>query len=148
MAMSTGGAGRKMNSDINVTPFIDVLLVLLVIFMITQPMLRRALEIQVPLEEQSQATQSPSTNIVLEIAADGAYTINTQPVDRGALGSRLREIYDPRPDKLLFLKVHSSRPFRDVIDAIDVARGSGVLVFGLAPPTAEEAAAATAARGS
>ncbi len=144
MSMATSGGGG-MNSDINITPFIDVLLVLLVIFMIAQPMLRKVLEIQVPLEEQSQATQTPSTNIVLEIKADGSYAVNTQPVEKAQLGVRLREIYDPRPDKLLFIKADNGRPFRDVIEVIDVARGAGVQVFGLAPPTAEEAAAAVAA---
>jgi biopolymer transport protein TolR len=140
MAMATGTKG-KMNSDINITPFIDVLLVLLVIFMITQPMLRKVLEIQVPVEEQSQATQQPSSNIVLEIKADGSYAINTQPVDRTALTAKFHEVYDARPDKLLFLKVANNREYREVIDVIDVARGAGVKVFGLAPPTAEETAA-------
>ena len=146
MAMATGGSGR-VNSDINITPFIDVLLVLLVIFMITLPMSRKVLEIQVPKEEQSQATSQPSTNIVIEIAEDGALTINTQPVSKENLGSRFHEIYDVRPDKLLFIKVHNSRPYKEVIEVIDVPRGAGVKVFGLAPPTAEEAAAAAAARG-
>jgi biopolymer transport protein ExbD len=143
MAMSTTGGGG-MNSDINITPFIDVLLVLLVIFMITLPMSRRVLEIQVPKEEQSEATTQPSTNIVLEIAENGALSINTQPVAKDALSARFHEIYDVRPDKLLFLKVHNSRPYNEVISIIDVARGAGVRVFGLAPPTAEEAAAAPA----
>jgi len=123
-----------------------VLLVLLVIFMITLPMSRMVLEIQVPKEEQSQATSQPSTNIVIEIAENGAYSINTQPVAKENLLARFHEIYDPRPDKLLFIKVHNSRPYREVVEVIDIARGAGVKVFGLAPPTAEEAAAA-AARG-
>ena len=143
MAMATGTKG-KMNSDINITPFIDVLLVLLVIFMITQPMLRKVLEIQVPKEEQSQATTAPSTNIVIEIKADGSLAINTQPVERTNLNARFHEIYDVRPDKLLFIKVANSRPYHDVIDIIDIARGAGVKVFGIAPPTAEEAAATAA----
>ena len=137
MALATGTKG-KMNSDINITPFIDVLLVLLVIFMITQPMLRKVLEIQVPVEEQSQATTQPSTNIVLEIKPDGSYAINTQPVDRAGLTAKFHEIYDVRPDKLLFLKIANNREYREVIEVIDVARGAGVKVFGLAPPTAEE----------
>ncbi len=145
MAVSTGGG---MNSDINVTPFIDVLLVLLVIFMIAQPLLRKVLEIQVPLEEQSQATQTPSTNIVIELLADGSYAINTQPVEKSAMVARFREIYDPRPDKLLFIKAANNRAYKDVVEVIDMARAAGVLVFGLAPPTAEEAAAAAAAGGS
>jgi biopolymer transport protein ExbD len=141
MAMAVG-SGQAVKSDINITPFIDVLLVLLVIFMITQPMLRKVLEIQVPREEQSQASQQPSTNIVIEIKEDGSYAINTQPVTKDALLARFHEIYDNRSEKLLFIKVSNLRPYKDVIDVIDVARGAGVKVFGLAPPTAEEAAAA------
>jgi biopolymer transport protein TolR len=133
MAVDSGGT---MNSEINITPFIDVLLVLLVIFMITLPMSRRVLDIQVPLEEQSQATTDPSTSIVLEIKADGSYAINTQPVERNQLAARLHEIYDARGDKLLFVKVDNRRRYSEVIYAIDVARGAGVKVFGLAPPEA------------
>jgi biopolymer transport protein TolR len=144
MAMAVG-SGEGSMSDINVTPFIDVLLVLLVIFMISQPLLRKVLEIQVPMEEQSQATTQPSANIVLEIRPDGSLAINTQDVDRAALNARFHEIYDVRPDKLLFLKVANNREYKEVIEVIDIARGAGVKVFGLAPPTAEEAAAAVAA---
>ncbi|HEY2804228.1 MAG TPA: biopolymer transporter ExbD [Gemmatimonadales bacterium] len=143
MAMG-GGGGGNMNSDINITPFIDVLLVLLVIFMLTIPTLRKVLEIQVPKEEQSQSTTSQSNNIVLEIKADGAITINTQPVDKTALLAKFHEIYDVRPDKLLFIKADNNRPYNDVITVIDIARAGGVKVFGIAPPTAEEAAAAAA----
>jgi biopolymer transport protein TolR len=144
MSMAVG-SGSSMKSEINITPFIDVLLVLLVIFMITQPMLRKVLEIQVPKEEQSQATQQPSTNIVIEIKEDGTLAINTQPVTKAGLLAKFHEIYDVRAEKLLFIKVANARPYSDVIEVIDVARGAGVKVFGLAPPTAEEAAA-TAAR--
>ena len=143
MAASSGTGGPS--KDINITPFIDVLLVLLVIFMVTLPTLRKVLEIQVPKEEQSQSTTQPSTNIVIEIKSDGSLAINTQPVDRGGLNAKFHEIYDVRPDKLLFIKVDNTRPWHDVIDVIDIARGAGVKVFGLAPPTAAEAAAAAAA---
>jgi biopolymer transport protein TolR len=145
MAMAVG-SGQGMKSDINITPFIDVLLVLLVIFMITQPMLRKVLEIQVPKEEQSEATKQRSDNIVILIDSAGALAINTQPVTRDGLLAKFHEIYDNRPEKLLFIKVDNRRPYKDVIEVIDVARGAGVTVFGLAPPTAEEAAAAAAAR--
>ena len=135
MASATGDSG-SMNSDINVTPFIDVLLVLLVIFMITLPLSRRVLDIQVPKEEQATRTNEPSTSIVLEIKADGSIAINTQPVDLPTLASRLHEIYDARGDKLLFIKVDNSRKYREVVNVIDIARGAGVKVFGLAPPDA------------
>ncbi len=139
MAMATSAGGGGMNSDINITPFIDVLLVLLVIFMVTLPMARKVLDIQVPVEEQSKASQAPSTNIVLELKDDGSIAINTQPVDASNLSARLHEIYDARAEKLLFIKAANSRQFKDVINVIDVARGAGVVIFGLAPPEAAQA---------
>ena len=144
MSMAVG-SGQSMKSEINITPFIDVLLVLLVIFMMTLPMARKVLEIQVPKEEQSQATQQQSNNIVIEIKEDGSMAINTQPVAKENLLAKFHEIYDPRADKLLFIKVNNTRPYSEVIAVIDVARGAGVKVFGLAPPTAEEQAAMAAA---
>jgi biopolymer transport protein ExbD len=130
-----------MNSEINITPFIDVLLVLLVIFMITVAIYRKVLDIQVPVEQTGPSKPDPN-QIILEIKADGSMAINTQVVDSSALGQRLYEIYSVRPDKLLFIKADDGRPYQEVIRAIDVARGSGVQVFGLAPSTAAVAAKA------
>jgi biopolymer transport protein ExbD len=130
MSMTAPSAG--LNSNINITPFIDVLLVLLVIFMITLPMARKVLDIQVPVENKDQ-TSKPTPQIVLSLHADGSMDINTQPVLRSELASRLIGIYSVRPDKLIFIKADNSRKFMEVIDLIDVARGAGVKVFGLAP---------------
>jgi biopolymer transport protein TolR len=141
MAMAT--AGKGMNSDINITPFIDVLLVLLVIFMITQPMLRKVLDIQVPVEEQ-QKNQKPTPQIVLSLHADGSMDINTQPVTKPELLARLHEIFDVRPDKLIFIKSDNSRKYQEVIELMDIGRGAGVKVFGLAPADAAVAGATAA----
>ena len=135
MSMATS-SGSSMNSDINITPFIDVLLVLLVIFMITVAIYRKVLDIQVPIETQGPSKPDPN-QIILEIKADGSMAINTQAVDSSALGQRLYEIYSVRPDKLLFIKADDGRPYQEVIRVIDVARGAGVQVFGLAPGNAQ-----------
>jgi biopolymer transport protein ExbD len=129
MAVESGSA---MNSDINITPFIDVLLVLLVIFMITVSVFRKVLDIQVPVEQTGPAKPDPN-QIILEIKADGSMAVNTQAVDSAGLGQYLYGVYNVRPDKLLFIKVDDSQKYQKVIWAIDVARGAGVQVFGLAP---------------
>jgi biopolymer transport protein TolR len=139
MSMAVG-SGSSMNSEINITPFIDVLLVLLVIFMITVAIYRKVLDIQVPIETVGPSKPDPN-QIILEIKADGSMAINTQVVDSSALGQRLYEIYSVRPDKLLFIKADDGRPYQEVIRVIDVARGAGVQVFGLAPSTAAAAKA-------
>jgi len=127
MAMTTGSSAG-VQSDINVTPMIDVLLVLLIIFMITQPLSRMALDVQVPPPDTPQTTKAPPSQIVLELADGGGYSINGQPVPRDQLDTQIHAIYDQRPAKLLFIKAGPNRIYQDVIQAMDVARGAGVLI--------------------
>lgn len=133
MAMSSTGSGEGLSSDINVTPMIDVLLVLLIIFMITQPLSRKAFDVQVPPEQQQQQKQQESSQIVLELRADGSYAINAQPVAPSQLDAKFHEIYDQRPAKLLFIKAAGTRKYQDVIEAMDIAHGAGVQVIGFTP---------------
>jgi biopolymer transport protein ExbD len=144
MAMATGGRGG-LTSDINVTPMIDVLLVLLIIFMITLPLSRRDFDVQVPAEQKNQPKQKrqQSDQIVLELRPDGSYAINTQPVPFEQLDAKFHEYYDQRPAKLLFIKAAPNRKYGDIIRAMDIARGAGVQVIGFTP---QEAAAAGGTR--
>lgn len=134
MAMQTGGSEGGLSSDINVTPMIDVLLVLLIIFMIILPLSRRAFTTQVPPEQQQKSKSQRSSQIVLELTADGGYAINTKPYAKSQLDAALHEIYDQRVAKLLFIKTAPNRDYGDVINAMDIARGAGVQVIGLTPP--------------
>ena len=133
MAMAVGGGGTKSSmSEINMTPMIDVLLVLLVIFMIAQPLLQRSIDVQLPIEQQENT--APSTPIVLEIDAQGRMNINTRQVTKENLADRLNEIYGGRPDKVLFVKASGEILYQDVIVVMDAARGAGVEVLGAMLP--------------
>jgi biopolymer transport protein ExbD len=137
MAMSAGGPSGGVQSDINVTPMIDVLLVLLIIFMITQPLSRMAMDVQIPPENtQTSAKAAPNNQIVLEMPDDGSYSINTQPVPKAQLGTQIDAIFKDRPAKLLFIKPGVNRKYQEVIEAMDVARGAGVQVIGFTPKEA------------
>jgi biopolymer transport protein ExbD len=138
--MAGGGSGDArgaLTSEPNVVPMIDILLVLLIIFMITQPLSRMALDVQVPPPDTPQTTKAPPSQIVLELGDDGGYAINGQPVPKDQLDTQIHAIYDQRPAKLLFIKAGGNRIYQDVIEAMDVARGAGVQIIGFTPREAE-----------
>lgn len=133
MAMSSGGAAG-MSAEPNVTPMIDVLLVLLIIFMAVLPSMRKAIDVQLPDPNPSVAPANATSNqIVLEVKPGGQYAINSEAVTRDRLPTRLKEIYDPRPEKIIFVKGDPKAKYADIIDAMDVSRGAGVKVIGVPP---------------
>jgi biopolymer transport protein ExbD len=134
MAGGGGGPAGGISAEPNVIPMIDIMLVLLIIFMISQPLTRMAIDVQVPPPVTSPAS-GPSTQIVLEIAADGSYSINGQPVPKDQLDTQIHAIFDQRPTKLLFMKPAVNRVYQEVIEAMDVARGAGIQVIGFTPKT-------------
>lgn len=133
MAMGGGGTNTLTN-EINVTPMIDVLLVLLIIFMMVIPMSRKAVDLQLP-DPTPDDTNSgpPPSQIVLEVLPGNTFKINSQPVAKAELAKKIKEIYDPRPDKIIFVKGDPAVKYQDVIEAMDVARGSGVKVIAATP---------------
>ena len=135
------GTGGGFTSEPNVIPMIDILLVLLIIFMMQVPLQRKKMDVQLPPVqemEQEQQEETISHQIVLQLNEDGSYAINNDPVQRAMLERRLREIYDPRPVKLMFIKTARNRKYEEVIEAMDVARSAGVQVIGFTPPEAGE----------
>src|SRR5207245_8568898 len=148
MTRGVGGSGGGLTSDINVTPMIDVLLVLLIIFMITLPLSRRAFDVQVPPEQQPQKKQSRSDQIVLELTPGGGYAINKQPYEFAQLDAAFHQIFDTRPAKLLFIKAAPNRKYGEVVQAMDVAHGAGVQASGFTPEAGQAAPHRTEARGT
>jgi biopolymer transport protein ExbD len=132
MAMTSAGA-RGLQNDINVTPMIDVLLVLLIIFMLVVPMSRKAIDLQLPDPTEQMQSTNPPPQIVLEVLPADRFLINKQPVVKNDLQKRLTEIYKDRPEKIIFVKGDPKVKYSDVIFAMDVARGSGVKVIGVSP---------------
>ncbi len=123
MSMSvSSGSGPK--SDINITPLVDVLLVLLIIFMVITPILQKGFATQVP-QKAEVTTNAPSTAIVLQIEAGGGMAINKQPVTMQDLGEKLGAIYATRADKILFVDADDKTPYETVVKALDIARGPG-----------------------
>jgi biopolymer transport protein TolR len=140
MGISMGKTGRNDVSDINMTPMIDVLLVLIVIFMIAQPMMQKTMDVQLPKEEKDKTTEpQQNTNIVLQIENGGVYKINTLQVTQAQLESKLNDIYRNRPQKIIFVKAAPDVVYQDVIAAMDAARGAGVKVIGAVLPSQEAA---------
>ena len=134
MGMSTT-SGTGLSSEPNVIPMIDILLVLLIIFMMSITQNRKAMDIQIPKEQEvQQEQQQASDQIVLELKADGTYAINATPVTLPQLDRAVHTLYDQRPAKIMFLKTARNRRWRDVITAMDIVRGAGVQVIGFTPP--------------
>jgi len=137
MAGMEGKAGGLRNEP-NVVPMIDVLLVLLIIFMLTIPMARVAIDLQLPDPKPPEDNQPPpkTDQIVLEVLPGPQFMINKSPVSKNDLPAKFKEIYDPRPDKILFVKGDPNVKYQEIIWSMDVARGGGVKVIGIPPKAA------------
>ena len=134
MAMTTGGRRGGSIGEINVTPMIDVLLVLLIIFMVVQQGLQRGMGVQVPPPEDAATAQPAGPDaLVLALAADGGVRLNHQPLDAARLAEELAAVLEGRARRVLFVQAAEELPYGRVIAAVDQARLAGADVVGLVP---------------
>ncbi len=140
MGMAVGGSGGGPKSDINMTPLIDVLLVLLIIFMIITPKDPKGLAALVPQPNPNKTQQPPQNDrtIVIQIDAQKRLKINQDDVAEAALGPRLEEIFATRAEKVAFVKGDGNLEFKEVARVIDIAKGAGVDKVGLMTKAVEE----------
>ena len=148
MPIGLGGLNQQ-KSDINVTPLIDVLLVLLVIFMMITPLLTKAMQMEIPKKADQPLPQAYSEKqLVLSIQADGRYFLNREELSLLQLGARLHEVLTQRGGgRVVFVNAEDGVPYGVVVQAMDVCRSAGAEDLGIVTESIEVAAPGAAAPG-
>ena len=130
MAMQLGGSGG-IKSDINVTPLVDVMLVLLIIMMIIAPLLQKGVDVRLPIAVNSASKPETQDQTVLGIKADKTVWINGVEVRKEEMRTRLDAILETKKEKLILIKADEDAPYSAIMDAMDQLRASGIEDVGL-----------------
>jgi biopolymer transport protein TolR len=146
MSMSVGGDGGGVKSEINVTPLVDVMLVLLIIMMIVAPLLQQGVPLTLPQANNTAEKPETQEQTVLAITADKRYFVNTQQVAPDRMVGRVAEVLEDKAQKIVIIKADQDAEYGSVMEAMDALRAAGIEDLGLitdprrgvAPPAGEE----------
>src|SRR5574341_581863 len=137
MGMNVGGSKRAVQPRINVTPLVDVVLVLLIIFMVVTPLMLKQFQISVPKKEPppagEQPPEPPEPPLVLAVRADGRVRLNNEEVVLADLAAKLRRIFAARRDHVLFFDAADDVPYARAAEALDVARSGHAVTIAVVP---------------
>jgi biopolymer transport protein ExbD len=125
------GGGGGVKSEINVTPLVDVMLVLLIIIMIVAPLLQKGVDVRLPVATNSAEKPETQDQTVLAETADGRLHLNSVPVQAGDLRRRVEEIFETKTQRIVIIKADEDAEYRHVMDAMDELRASGIEDMGL-----------------
>jgi biopolymer transport protein ExbD len=131
--MAFGGATTGgVRSDINITPLVDVVLVLLIIFMVATPMLIKDLDLTVPEKAETQiASPTTANQVVVSVTKEGQVQINREPVLESQLNEKIHDLMTARTEKLVFFDIDEDANYGDAIHVMDVVRGAGAKTLGI-----------------
>lgn len=132
MAMATSGGTDSPQSDINMTPMIDVLLVLLIIFLVIQPTLQEGIKVEVPSVRQAEATERPE-QVIMRVGPGPTYFVNGTPVEREEIAAALDAVLEGAPERVVFVNGSEGLTYGDVVGAIDAARQADIRMISLIP---------------
>lgn len=124
------GVAHRPISEINVTPFVDVMLVLLIIFMVTAPLMQQGVEVDLP-ETTTQPLRLQSEPLILSIKADGTVFVSRKEIPMADLQKKLKAIFEGRDDKEIFLRADKKTAYGDVVKAMAAARLAGATTLGM-----------------
>jgi len=131
MAMDLGGAKGGVKSDINVTPLVDVMLVLLIIMMLVAPMLQQGVAVRLPTAANTVDKPETQEQTVLAIAKDKSYYLNAKPVQESEMATRLNELLENKKEKIVVIRADQDVAYSAVMAAMDQLRQAGVEDIGL-----------------